>query len=109
MVSSWQKDRSILTTYLRYPHELQPFIYTTNALERFCKEVKRRTKAIESFSGPEAQEKILFLVAEQMNESYDRRMLRNWQLVKPALERMRAQKYGERVVPQEELVAVAEE
>jgi hypothetical protein len=36
-------------------------------------------------------------------------MLRNWQLVKPALERMRAQKYGERVVPQEELVAVAEE
>jgi putative transposase len=64
VVSSWEKDLSLLTAYLRYPRELHPFIYTTNTLERFIKEVKRRTKVIEAFSQPEVAEKILLMAAE---------------------------------------------
>jgi len=49
---------------------------------------------IESFSQPEAEEKILLMVTEQMNESYGKRILSNWHISKPALEKMRKEKYG---------------
>jgi len=49
VISSWERGLYFLTTYLRYPKELQLFIYTKNALERFAEEVKRRTKLIEPF------------------------------------------------------------
>ena len=104
VVSSWERDLYYLTTYLSYPKELQPFIYTTNALERFAKEVKRRAKVIESFSQPEAEEKILLMVTEQMNESYGKRILSNWHISKPALEKMRKEKYGTEVRSEEALV-----
>lgn len=94
VVFSWEKDLYHLTTYLSYPRELQPFISTTNTLERFAKEVKRRAKVIESFSHPEAEEKVLLMVTEQMNESYGKRTLQNWHLSKPALEKMRKERYG---------------
>jgi transposase-like protein len=106
VVSSWERDLYYLTTYLSYPRELQPFIYTTNALERFAKEVKRRAKVIESFSHPEAEEKVLLMVTEQMNESYGKRILSNWHLSKPALERMRNEKYRTKVRSREALVDV---
>jgi transposase-like protein len=106
VVSSWERDLYYLTTYLSYPKELQPFIYTTNALERFAKEVKRRAKVIESFSQPEAEEKILLMVTEQMNESYGKRILSNWHISKPALEKMRKEKYGTEVRSEEALVEV---
>ena len=96
VVSSWERDLFYLTTYLSYPRELQPFIYTTNALERFAKEVKRRAKVIESFSHPKTEEKILLMVTEQMNSSYRKRTLQNWHLSKPALEKIRNEKYGQR-------------
>jgi len=104
VVSSFKRDLYYLTTYLSYPKELQPFIYTTNALERFQKEVKRRAKVIESFSQPEAEEKILLMVTEQMNESYRKRILPNWHISKPALEKMRKEKYGQKVPSEEALV-----
>ena len=106
MVSSFKRDLYYLTTYLSYPQELQPFIYTTNALERFAKEVKRRAKVIEPFSQPEAEEKILLMVTEQMNESYGKRILPNWHTSKPALEKMRKEKYGTEVQSEEALVEV---
>jgi transposase-like protein len=104
VVSSFKRDLYYLTTYLSYPQELQPFIYTTNALERFQKEVKRRAKVIESFSQPEAEEKVLLMVTEQMNESYRKRILPNWHISKPALEKMRKEKYGSEVRSEEALV-----
>ena len=104
MVSSFKRDLYYLTTYLSYPKELQPFIYTTNTLERFQKEVKRRAKVIESFSQPEAEEKILLMVTEQMNSSYGKRTLQNWNLSKPALEKIRNEKYGTKVQSEEALV-----
>ena len=49
---------------------------------------------IESFSHPEVEEKVLLMVTEQMNESYRKRILPNWHISKPALEKMRKEKYG---------------
>jgi hypothetical protein len=55
---------------------------------------------IESFSQPEAAEKILLMITEQMNESYGKRTLPNWHLNKPALGRTRDEKYGTMVQPE---------
>ena len=63
----FEKMRQILAEVRKRDQELQPFIYSTNALERFQKEVKRRAKMIESFSQPEGEEKVLLMVTEQMN------------------------------------------
>jgi hypothetical protein len=61
---------------------------------------------IESFSHPEAEEKVLLMVTEQRNESYGKRTLPNWYLSKPALEKMRKEKYGQKVPSEEVLVEV---
>jgi len=37
-------------------------------LERFIKEVKRRSKVIEDMPSPEATARVLYLVAVEMNE-----------------------------------------
>ncbi len=93
VVKSWERDIPYLITYLRYPEELRPYIYTTNILERFIKEVKRRTKVIEVFPHAEASEKVLYLVASEMNEKYKRKLVRNWDSIKEKLQSIRMAKY----------------
>ena len=61
---------------------------------------------IESFSQPEVEEKILLMVTEQMNESYGKRILSNWHISKPAIEKTRKEKYGTEVRSEEALVEV---
>ena len=43
VIKSWERDLPNLVTYLRYLEEIRKYIHTTNSLERFIKEVKRRT------------------------------------------------------------------
>jgi transposase-like protein len=43
-----------VVTCLRYPEAIRQCVYTTNALERFMKEVKRQSKVIEFLPGPDA-------------------------------------------------------
>ncbi len=54
-------------------------IYTTNVLERFFKEVKRRSKVIEAFPGQVSVEKVMYLVIEEMNEIYKERRIKKIQ------------------------------
>ena len=49
------------------PHKVRA---TFNALERFIKEVKRRSKVIEVFPDAQATSKVLYLVSLEMNERY---------------------------------------
>ncbi len=93
VVKSWERELPFLVTYLSYPEELRPFIYTTNILERFIKEVKRRSKVIEVFPEPEAASKILYLVSCEMNEKYKRKSLKNWHLIMDKLQSIRRSRY----------------
>jgi len=83
----------ILTTYLRYPYEIRCMIYTTNILERFIKEVKRRTKIIEVFPNDNLVEKILYLVSVNMNERYKERKVKNFELAIDELRTIRRARY----------------
>jgi transposase-like protein len=47
-VACLNKDREALLAHYRFDRRLWPALKTTNAVERFHKEVKRRTKAMES-------------------------------------------------------------
>ena len=46
------------------------------------------------------------MVTERMNSSYGKSPLPNWHLSKPALEKMRKERYGTEVRSEEELVEV---
>jgi putative transposase len=94
MIVSWEKDLQELMTYLRYPILMRPHIYTTNPLERFHKEVKRRSKVIEFFNDKKALEKIVFLVILEMNESYSCRRMKHWDHFITVLRNKRKEKYG---------------
>ena len=54
------------------------YLYTTDQLERFAEEVKRRTKVVEVFSGEEAAEKLLYLVLSELDEVWGARRLRGF-------------------------------
>jgi len=94
MISSWERDLPDLMTYLKYPSLMRPYIYTTNPLERFHKELKRCTKVIEFFYNKKALEKIVFLVILEMNESYSARRKKYWEYFLSVPSSKRKEKYG---------------
>jgi len=64
VIKSWERDLDSLMTYLKYPVSLRRYIYTTNALERFIKDVKRQALVIEVFPTELSLEKVVYLVIE---------------------------------------------
>jgi len=98
VVTSWERD-------LSYPQELKPFISTTNALERFTKEVQRRSKVL-SPSLARGRGKGAPYGHREMNESSRERILPNWHLSTLASEKMRKEGYGTGVRSEEALVEV---
>ena len=95
IIRSWEAELGYLMTYLRYPEEIRWLVYTTNPLERFIKEVKRRSKVIEVFPAPDACSKIVYLVTQEMNEKYSRRVVAEFWLAKEGLLSIRREKYGQ--------------
>jgi transposase-like protein len=91
---SWLEDINNLTSFLKYPQEIRAYIYTTNHLERFMKEVRRRAKVIEIFPQEDAASKILYIVSKEMNERYSRKVLRYFEAVKEKLLEIRRMRYG---------------
>ena len=67
-----------LLEFLNHPNAIRAYLYTTNQLERLIKELKRRTKVVEVFCGPQALEKLIYLVLVQENEKLLRRRLRGF-------------------------------
>jgi len=96
VIRSWERDLDTLMTYLRYPVSLRRYIYTTNPLERFIKEVKRRTKVIEVFPTELSLDKVVYLVVEEMNASYEERMVQNFERYIEELRELRRERYGEK-------------
>jgi len=109
VIKSWERDLDSLMTYLKYPVGLRRYIYTTNALERFIKEVKRRTKVIEVFPTDFSLEKVVYLVIEEMNMKYERRKVHNFERYIDELMELRRVRYGDkerefRTISKEELI-----
>ena len=94
LFKGWEEDLESLTSYFKYPEGIRRSIYTTNVVERFIKEVKRRSKVVEVFPKPVSAEKVVYLVAVEMNESYRRRKVKGFEEVREELMSMRRKRYG---------------
>ena len=78
IVERWETKAYALLAFLRHPKPIRRYLYTTNQLEGFAKEVKRRTKVVEVFCSEEAAEKLLYLVLSQLDEVWGTRRLRGF-------------------------------
>ncbi len=72
-VQSWEQDLDVLLTFMKYPTSIRSVIYTTNAIERTIKDIRKRLKTMNSLTSIEAAEKITFLTVQDLNEKWSTR------------------------------------
>ncbi|MCM3760429.1 IS256 family transposase [Alkalihalobacillus oceani] len=94
VVKSWEQDLDVLLTFLTYPSSIQPMIYTTNIIERTIKEIKKRTKTMNSLPTEKAAEKIVYLQSMDYNQRWAERKLRGFSNAYSTLQEMFKQRYG---------------
>jgi len=83
IVAKWVEKSYALLEFLNHPKAIRPYLYTTNQLERLIKEVKRRVKVVEVFCGPQAVEKLLYLVFAEKNQTTLKRRLKGFAEIHP--------------------------
>lgn len=76
---------SNLLTFLKFPREIRQSIYTTNIIEGFNKNIKRRTKKKEQFPNAESLEKYLVCIFEEYNLKFSQRIHKGFGLVNPEI------------------------
>ena len=92
-IASWEEDLPVLLTFLRYPEEIQKYIYTTNLIERTIKEIRKRLKTMNSLPNIEAAEKITYLTSIDYNERWSRRKLSGFGLAHDQILKMFEEQY----------------
>ena len=92
-VQSWEKDLDVLLTFMKYPLSIRSVIYTTNAIERTIKDIRKRLKTMNSLSSIEAAEKITYLTIQDYNEKWSNRKLRGFSNAYQALQEMFEERY----------------
>ncbi len=92
-VQSLANELDVLLTFMDDPSSIRSVIYTTNAIERTIKEIRKRLKPMNSLSSLEAAEKVVYLTIQYFNEKWAGRKLRGFAEAQEALERMFEERY----------------
>lgn len=77
-VQSWRNDLDDLLRFYKYPAMIRYALYTTNAIERTVKEIRKRVRPMNSLANLEAAEKIVYLFSTDYNDKWSRRALRGF-------------------------------
>jgi putative transposase len=77
-VQSWRNDLEDLLCFYKYPEMIRYALYTTNAIERTIKEIRKRIRPMNSLANLEAAEKIVYLFSKGYNEQWEKRALRGF-------------------------------
>ncbi|MTH55809.1 IS256 family transposase [Bacillus mangrovi] len=93
-LESWEADLPVLLTFLKYPKDVQQYLYTTNLIERLNREVRKRLKTMDSLPNIEAAEKIIYLNVTDYNDAWARRKLGGFGLAKEEIAQMFDERYG---------------
>ncbi|NIK11771.1 IS256 family transposase [Alkalibacillus almallahensis] len=93
VIESWEDDLNELLTFMKYPKEIQPQIYTTNTIERTMKEIKKRTRSMNSLPSEQAVEKIIYLVTQNFNERWAKRVITEFASAREKLSKMFKKRY----------------
>lgn len=91
---SWEEDFDVLLTFMKYPRVIRRMIYTTNTIERAIKEVKKRTRKMNSLPSEKALEKIVYLVTQDFNDTWSKRGITEFVSVSGELDEMFDKRYG---------------
>ncbi|MFC7061984.1 transposase, partial [Halobacillus seohaensis] len=73
---------------------IRRMIYTTNTIERAIKEVKKRTRKMNSLPSEKALEKIVYLVTQDFNDMWSKRGITEFVSVSGELDEMFDKRYG---------------
>jgi putative transposase len=77
-VQSWKNDLNDLLCFYKYPAMIRYALYTTNAIERTMKEIRKRVRPMNSLANLEAAEKIVYLFSTDYNDKWSKRALRGF-------------------------------
>ncbi|WP_230191681.1 IS256 family transposase [Paenibacillus sp. CECT 9249] len=77
-MASWEKQLPTLLTFYKYPAMIKEAIYTSNAIERTMKEIRKRLRPMNSLPNMEAAEKIVYLFSVDYNERWSQRVIRGF-------------------------------
>lgn len=77
-IASWEKQLPTLLTFYKYPEKIREAIYTSNAIERTNKEIRKRLRPMNSLPNIEAAEKIVYLFSVDYNERWSKRIVRGF-------------------------------
>ena len=77
---SWRENWANLSTYFKFPQGLRRLIYTTNAIERFNRQLRMVTKAKSVFPTDDSLFKILYLAMIDITKKRTGRR-QNWSIV----------------------------
>lgn len=77
-VQSWRNDLDELLCFYKYPVMIRYALYTTNAIERTMKEIRKRVRPMNSLANLEAAEKIVYLFSTDYNDKWSKRALRGF-------------------------------
>lgn len=96
VIGNWERDIHDLLTYYKYPAMIRAQIYTTNVIERVMKELKKRIRPMNSLANQDAAEKIVYLKAQDLNETWANHATRGFadETTKKSLLEMFDQRYS---------------
>lgn len=77
-IQSWEDQLSTLLTFYKYPKLIRGSIYTSNAIERTNKELRKRFRPMNSLTNMDAAEKIIYLEVMTYNEKWSTRVIRGF-------------------------------
>lgn len=77
-LESWESQLSVLLRFYDYPKMIRYAIYTSNAIERTIKEIRKRLKPMNSLTNMDAAEKIVYLQTITFNERWSDRVVKGF-------------------------------
>lgn len=69
-IKSWRDHWDELATMLKYPKQIRRIIYTTNAIEKFNRQLRKVTRTKGAFASDDALLKQLYLVTAQTTDKW---------------------------------------
>ena len=78
--ASWQDNWPNLSTYFKFPQEVQRLIYTTNAIEGFNRQLRKVTKAKSVFPTDDSLLKMLYLAMMDITKKWTGRR-QDWSMI----------------------------
>ena len=77
VISSWETNWPVLSTYFKYPAGIRKLIYTTNTIEGYHRQIRKVTKTKGVFTSDMSLLKLIYLATERISRKWTM-PIQNW-------------------------------